>query len=343
MDEGQGSCNPNPSKPVASSITHIGALAFLGVLLGALPAHAQDAGDAAEHAQAACAPFSKATSTGRIEHDAVDEASGLSASWRHEGLLWTHNDSGGQPRLFLMQADGTTAAVVELGAKTKAKDWEDVAVGPCEKGSKHACVYVADIGDNNEKRKEVVIYRFREPELPDERPATITVDEVDALWFRYPGGPRNAETVMVHPETAQIYVVEKTAQRAPGIYRIPRQTSDRKHPVLAVELGQLRFDGASGFGRLVTAGDISPDGDEFTVRTYIAAYTFCATTDDFESSVDADPVISSVPFMVQAEALGYGRDGRSIWLTSERRPAPIYRVERKTVSPHTKKPDKNKK
>ncbi len=311
--------------------TNATAVAFLAIALLAAPAHAQQkhAGEHPTHsAKRACVPFTESTKTGEIAYKDVDEASGLAASWRHKGLLWTHNDSGGQPRVFLIKPDGSTVAIVHLGNKARNVDWEDIAVGPCQKGSKKSCVYVADIGDNRSKRKKVVIYRFAEPALPDKRPADLTIDHPDELWFTYPGGPRNAETVMVHPTTARIYVVEKTAERAPGVYRIPRKKADKKHPVLAVEVGQLRFGAGSGFGTLITAGDISPDGHEFSIRTYLAAYTFCADGDDFESAVEADPVLSAVPFMAQAEALAYSRDGQSIWLTSERRPTPIYRVDR---------------
>lgn len=225
-------------------------------------------------------------------------------------------------------------------AGVKARDWEDVAVGPCAKGSKQSCVYVADIGDNGSKRKKVVIHRFAEPALGDERPADITVKKTTSTWFTYPGGARDAEALMVHPTSAKVYVVEKTAERDPGVYRVPRKSTTAKKPTLAIEVGQLRFGAQSGFGKLITAGDISPDGSEFTVRTYLAAYTFCAAADkgaDFETAIKAAPVISNPPFMIQSETLGYSRDGENIWVTSERRPAPLYRMKREKPEPEDAK------
>ncbi|QDG53715.1 hypothetical protein FIV42_24115 [Persicimonas caeni] len=298
--------------------TIIVAAAFLAVFVQGERAHAQT-----------CVGFGQTKHTGNVEHDAIDEASGLAASWRHEGLYWLHNDSGDKPRLFLMAEDGAHVATVTL-AGVDARDWEDVAVGPCDKGSEESCVYVADIGDNRAKRKKVAIYRFAEPALGDERPADITVEDVTANWFTYPGGARDAETVMVHPKSAKIYVVEKTAERDAGVYRIANKAHPPKKPVLAVEVGQLRFGAQSGFGKMITAGDIAPDGSEFTVRTYLAAYTFCVGEDaaDFESAVKTKPVVSNPPFMIQSETLGYGRGGNTIWITTERRPAPVYRMQR---------------
>jgi hypothetical protein len=329
---------------VASSRTIIGALAFLGFLAPASVSYAQE-----------CAAFDTSSRTGKIANDAVDEASGLAASWRHEDLLWTHNDSGDEARLFLMKHDGTHVATVTLEGVDKATDWEDMAVGPCappsedegkeeSAGSTKSCVYIADIGDNRSKRKEVVIHRFEEPALPDTLPADISVKAKEHLWFTYPGGARDAETVMVHPKTGAIYVVDKRVQGDSGVFRIPRGSDDKKgskkQPILAVEVGQLRLEAQTGFGSMITAGDISPDGSEFTVRTYLAAYTFCADGDDFETAVAADPVPGNPPFMIQSEALGYDRTGKSIWVTSERRPSPLYRMERSESSEASESPEK---
>lgn len=233
-----------------------------------------------------------------------------------------------------MNEDGAHVATVTL-AGVEARDWEDVAVGPCEHSGKTSCVYVADIGDNRAKRANVVIHRFVEPALGEARPSDITVKKIASTRFTYPGGARDAETLMVHPSTAKLYVVEKTSQRDPGVYRIANKVAGGKNPVLAIEVGQLRTGAQSGFGKLITAGDISPDGSEFSVRTYLAAYTFCVDTQDgadFENAVKSKPVVSTPPFLIQSETLGYSRDGNSIWITSERRPAPLYRMKRKVNS-----------
>lgn len=340
---------------MASARTILGVLTFLGILAPTGLAYAQE-----------CSGFNTSSRTGAIANDAIDEASGLAASWRHEGLLWTHNDSGDGARLFLMKPDGTHVATIALEGVGKARDWEDLAVGPCtapaesedsesktsenktsenktsekkastNESATKSCVYVADIGDNRAKHTEVVIHRFEEPELPDKRPAAVTVRVSEQIWYRYPGGARDAETVMVHPKTAAIYVVDKRVQGNSGVYRIPRhpgsgsdKPGSKKKPVLAVEVGQLQLATQTGFGSMITAGDISPDGTEFTVRTYLAAYTFCAVGDDFETAVQAKPTPSNPPFMIQSEALGYDRSGQAIWVTSERRPSPVYRLERK--------------
>src|SRR5512134_250324 len=73
----------------------------------------------------------------------LPEASGVAASRRTPGVLWSHNDSG-EPGLVAVATDGTTRGRVYV-AGASAGDWEDIEVGPCPQGS---CVYIGDIGDN---------------------------------------------------------------------------------------------------------------------------------------------------------------------------------------------------
>ena len=110
----------------------------------------------------------------------VDETSGL---FFHNGLLWTHNDSGGKPILYGL--DTTNFEVVQkiTLANAKNKDWEDV----CTDGEK---VYVGDFGNNKGKRKNLRIYTFPLKDIPKEGNVSITVDSIcfsfgDQTVFEY--------------------------------------------------------------------------------------------------------------------------------------------------------------
>lgn len=94
-----------------------------------------------------------------VQIPGLSEASGLAASSRVPGRLWTHNDSG-EPVGVSVDARGTVTGRVRLmGARVE--DWEAIAVGPCGTGS---CLHVGDIGDNEAKRKRITIYRLPEPD-----------------------------------------------------------------------------------------------------------------------------------------------------------------------------------
>ena len=59
----------------------------------------------------------------------IVESSGLGASWRNPGLYWTHNDSGGGPFVYAFDRSGAARGAWRVRG-AKARDWEDMAVGP---------------------------------------------------------------------------------------------------------------------------------------------------------------------------------------------------------------------
>jgi hypothetical protein len=88
----------------------------------------------------------------------LPEASGLVASRATPGRLWSHNDSG-TPELIAFDAKGNISGRVSITG-ARVEDWEALASAPCGKGN---CLYVADIGDNDGKRRDISIYRVPEP------------------------------------------------------------------------------------------------------------------------------------------------------------------------------------
>ena len=104
--------------------TGVLALAILGA--GAVGGHSQEAG--------------KARAFTKLKIPALDEASGLSASWRRPGVYWTHNDSPGgkvENYLYAFGQAGTQKARVQLqGAKNL--DWEDLASAPARAASRRS-------------------------------------------------------------------------------------------------------------------------------------------------------------------------------------------------------------
>ena len=137
----------------------------------------------------------------------VRESSGVAASREHSGVLWTHNDSGGEPEVHAVDPTGRLLGRVRLtGAENK--DWEDIALGPCPSGE---CLYIADIGDNRGSRKDVEIYRIPEPDL--NAPAG---PRAERFRVRYPDGPRDAEALFLLP-SGELFVISK--ESTPGLYR----------------------------------------------------------------------------------------------------------------------------
>ena len=178
----------------------------------------------------------------------IPESSGLALSRRHEGILWTHNDSGDRSEVFAVDAAGGMRGVSNIpGARNE--DWEDVAVGPCAGGS---CLYLADTGDNERKRAETAIYRVAEPE-PGAESA-----RAERLAVRYPDRPRDTEAIFVLP-SGDIYLVTKGRQDSQTLFRYRPGTVEK-----VVDLAA----GPADVQRQITAASASPSGEWVAIREY---------------------------------------------------------------------------
>jgi hypothetical protein len=235
-------------------------LPSVGLLLVAIGV-ADAAQRAASNPAAACAP------TGAVVRmPDLAEASGIAASRRTPGRLWTHNDSG-DPVLVALDQKGGIAGRVKV-AGVRVEDWEAIAVGPCQRGS---CIYMADIGDNNAARKHITIHRLPEPVG---MPESVAVTE--SFYATYPDGPHDAETFLVAPDGA-LFIVTKGDGDGGRIaaYRFPNDLRPSTFHKL-VMVGKPRHVRASR--DLITDGSVSLDGLWVALRSN-TSLTIHRTTD----------------------------------------------------------------
>ena len=52
--------------------------------------------------------FSEPTDQGEVKNPAINEASGIVASRKNPGVLWTHNDSGNDAKIYAISTSGET-------------------------------------------------------------------------------------------------------------------------------------------------------------------------------------------------------------------------------------------
>src|SRR6185295_5400530 len=143
-----------------------------------------------------------------IKEKSISESSGLAASRSTPGAYWTHNDSGDGPFIYAFDTRGDSLGIFRVTG-AQARDWEDMAAGPGPLANK-SYLYLGDIGDNNEARDEVVVYRVAEPalnattrKLTKVRPGST--EPAEAIRLKYPDGKHDAEALLVHPTTGNIY------------------------------------------------------------------------------------------------------------------------------------------
>lgn len=258
---------------------------------------------------------------------AVRESSGVVASRRDAGLLWTHNDSGDGPLVYAFDREGRARGTFRV-AGAEARDWEDIAAGPGpERGESY--LYAGDIGDNDRERDFVVVYRFPEPsvgpylaDVSGARPSAT--GPAEAIRLKYPDGAQNAEALMVHPQTGDLYIVTKTASSA-GVYKLAAPFAAGEVHTLA-HVATLR--GPGFFGALVTGGDISPDGTRVALCDYAQGYelTLPAGAKGFDEVWTQRPAAVPLGLRIQGEAVCYRLDGAALLATSERTPTPLIEV-----------------
>jgi hypothetical protein len=251
------------------------------------------------------------------------EASGLVASRAHRGVLYAHNDSGDVARVFAFDDTGVAIARLAITGATNV-DWEDIAIGPCPAGS---CIYVGDIGDNGLDRATKTVYRFPEPDLAPGQPfSMIDVAGVEALPFSYPGARHNAETLLVHPISGDIYVVTKEDVGVPSVvFKFPQPLTPGT-PATLIELATLPFPMAGQPD--VSGGDIDPCGTSVLLRLGSAALYELDVADGqpFDSFVTAPLRVLPIAVEGNGESITWDADGAGYYTISEGAGAQLHRV-----------------
>lgn len=249
----------------------------------------------------------------------IDESSGLAASRKYsaQGLLWTHNDSGGKPEIFLVNRDGETVAEVLLRGATN-RDWEDIAISG-------DWIYVGEIGDNLRRHENITIYRLREPQLdPNAKDQKFEV-ECEKMVLNYPDSAADCETLMA-TASGELILLSKNGG-ASRFYKTPAPFQNGATQTLE-KIGEYSFAGPTAWSYLTTGGDLSPDETRFVSRTYTHAYEWVLPANKNWNNVDwSTPRSWALPKSKQGEAICYSADGTKYLLSSEGAPAPIWELE----------------
>jgi hypothetical protein len=268
---------------------------------------------------------------GILQDSAINESSGIVASRTTPGLYWTHNDSGDGPYIYALDEHGARRGTWRVKGAS-ARDWEDIAAGPGpEEGVSY--LYIGDTGDNGEARAEIVVYRIREPTIkPADSSSTklkpLATDDAEAIHLRYPDGAHDAEALLVHPKSGDLYIVTKVSFANAVVYKAaaPLNTTG---PTRLARITELKIP--SLFGGLVTGGDISPDGTRVAFCDYVDGYELVLA--NARASFDQIWKQPLKPFDLgkrkQGEAIAYRLDGRALLATSEGLRSPLIEVVRR--------------
>ncbi|WP_327183697.1 WD40 repeat domain-containing protein [Streptomyces sp. NBC_01334] len=228
-----------------------------------------------------------------VEDPRITESSGLAASRQHPGVYWTHNDSDDGPYLYAVDsATGKTVARLTLTGVGTPRDVEAISIGPGNE------IWVGDIGDNLGGTWQYVwIYRLPEPKKLVDQTVKATQYVV-----KYSDGARDAESLLVHPKTGRVYIIDKKEDGG-HLYEGPANLSASGanvfKPVAAVDLW-------------ATDAAFSPDGAQLAVRGYFGGISYAWNGGKIKREGRLD-----VPLQRQGESVSYSADGTKIMYGSE--------------------------
>lgn len=248
-----------------------------------------------------------------VSDPAITETSGLAVSHQHPGVIWLHNDSGDTARLFAVEiASGEKLIELEI-VGIDARDWEDLALAPCSRETPDTdCLFIADIGNNNLDRTDLVIHRVQEPAqlgVPG-TPLILTAAPLDSYPITYPFADMASEAPLI-PD-AEAFAIDRLSHRAfiwtkenarTRVMMLPDWATTIDTPQPLVYLGEAPVG-------LITGADIGPHGDRFALRAYGPFYEFASGVDAFLADPQHTPlpqftIKKNVAGELQGEAIAY--------------------------------------
>ncbi|WP_395732959.1 hypothetical protein [Prosthecobacter sp.] len=268
-----------------------------------------------------------------LEDKRLNESSGLALSVRDPSIFWTLNDSGGEPCVFAIDRSGKTRAKVRVRDAANF-DWEDIASGKDEQGV--PTLFIGDIGDNLYIRASIQVYQIPEPEISAAgKSVAETETAAPQIWrAHYPDGKKNAESLLVHPQTRRLYVLTKSDDGRCALYAFP-QTLQPKVSMVLEKVADLTFPTLIRAGKrphdncMTTSASFAPDGSRMVVSTYSSLYEWQLPMEkSLEEALKEAPVRIEPELLRQLEGVCYDSDSCTLWIISEHLPTPLVRITR---------------
>ena len=227
-----------------------------------------------------------------ISDPRITESSGLAASRQHPGIYWTHNDQDTGAYLYAVDSStGKTVARITMTGVGTPRDVEAISIGPDNQ------IWVGDIGDNDGVTWPYVwIYKLPEPK--DLKDQTVKATQ---YVVKYSDGSRDAESMVVHPKTGRVYIIDKQEDGG-HLYEGPAELSPS---------GTNVFKPAVPVDMWATDAAFSPDGRTLAVRGYFGGIAY-----DWNGGKLKRLERISVP-LGQGESASYSTDGTKLMLGSE--------------------------
>ena len=229
----------------------------------------------------------------------IDETSGLEIV---DGQFITHNDSGGDPKLYYLDKKGKIVFERTLDG-VKNNDWEDIT-------KDDQFIYVANMGNNFDTRKNLSIVKT---------PIDPSSSEAELIEFNYPEQVKfttaynqsqyDAEALIAIDDYL-IILTKNKLKKITEIYALPKIAGKYE----AKKIGSLNTQS------IITGGDYDPDTKLLALTgtlIFNEYYILKIENFDLESKKDYKIDMYEIPIgKTQVEAIKI-IDSNTFWITSE--------------------------
>ena len=239
--------------------------------------------------------------------DKLNENSGLVIT--EEGI-WTHNDSGGEPEIYLLDfKSGEILKTVRI-RNAKNVDWEDIT-------QDDEYIYVSDAGNNSGKRKELQVYKIKRSDLDKKseievEAALISYTYLDQESYSYNPMAHNFDCEAILAFGDSLYLFSKNwGDLYTKLYVLPK--TEGHYEIFPRD--EYNVDG------LITGASISHDQSEITLVGYKDFESFIVLLYDFEGDQFFSGNKRKINFpellVVQTEGVDYIEDSKEVLMSCE--------------------------
>lgn len=233
----------------------------------------------------------------------INESSGII---ERDGYLWTHNDSGNEPAIYVLKKNGELLKTI-LFEDHENIDWEDIT-----QDEEH--VYIADVGNNFGTRKNLTILKIPFEGFSAQKVEKIKVSYPDQTNFMYDvATPYDSEGLISIEETLVLFSKNRKTKTT-ELYTVPKTAGEHT----------LNKIGSLPVGSLITAADYTSDSKLLALTGYTKSgkhYLYTLQPFELKSNINVGFNIKMhiLPLKgAQVEAISI-IDEKNFWISTEKK------------------------
>ncbi|MDA0758172.1 MAG: hypothetical protein O3C01_05835 [Bacteroidetes bacterium] len=248
--------------------------------------------------------FLQEISSQKVEKDyplskKIEETSGLEII---DDLFVTHNDSGGQASLYYLSKEGKIIKTREIKSAVN-KDWEDLT-------RDEEYIYISDMGNNFNNRKDLKIYKVPIDESSEEKTKIISFNYPEQDSFKINRNTIYDAEGLISIDDKLLIFTKNRANKITELYLIPKVPGNYD----AKKIGTLKVNS------IITGADYNKDLKLLALTSTIDFNEYyLITINDFSLEWKKNHKINMFKIPIgktQVEAIKIITN-KSFWITSE--------------------------